>query len=141
MIDTRRGHIPLVMARSGRTGIRIARRLGEILSSRVIPGLVPGTRIGGFALPRLLDSGNAWIKVCSDRASSTGQLWADPVPNLRAFVARYPERRVWGTDWPHPRMKPLPEAGLLLDRFFEWATDAATRQRVLVDNAAKVYGF
>lgn len=93
------------------------------------------------ALLGLLDSGNAWIKVCSYRVSSTGQPWADPAPNVQAFVAGFPERCVWGTDWPHPQMNPRPEAGLLLDQFFEWVPDAATRQRILVDNPAKLYGF
>ncbi len=93
------------------------------------------------ALLGLLDTGRAWIKVCSYRVSSTGQPWADPAPNVRAFVAGYPERCVWGTDWPHPQMNPSPEAGLLLDQFFEWVPDAATRQRILVDNPAKLYGF
>jgi predicted TIM-barrel fold metal-dependent hydrolase len=93
------------------------------------------------ALLGLLDSGRAWIKVCSYRVSSIGQPWDDPAPNVKAFVARYPERCVWGTDWPHPQMNPSPEAGLLLDQFFEWVPDAATRQRILVDNAATLYGF
>jgi len=39
------------------------------------------------------------------------------------------------------QMNPSPEAGLLLDQFFEWVPDAAIRQRILVDNAAKLYGF
>ena len=93
------------------------------------------------ALLGLLDSGHAWIKVCSYRVSSTGQPWSDPAPNVKAFVARYPDRCVWGTDWPHPQMSPSPEAGLLLDQLFEWVPDAATRQCVLVDNPAKLYGF
>ena len=93
------------------------------------------------ALLRLLDSGRAWIKVCSYRVSSTGQPWADPEPNVRAFVSRFPERCVWGTDWPHPQMKPVPEAGLLLDQFFDQVPDAATRQRILVENPARLYGF
>jgi predicted TIM-barrel fold metal-dependent hydrolase len=93
------------------------------------------------ALLGLLDSGNAWIKTCSYRVSSTGQPWADPAPNVKAFVARYPERCIWGTDWPHPQMNPSPEAGLLLDQFFDWVPDTAVRQRILVDNAAKLYGF
>jgi predicted TIM-barrel fold metal-dependent hydrolase len=38
-------------------------------------------------------------------------------------------------------MNPCPEAGLLLDQFFEWVPDAALRQRILVDNPAKLYGF
>jgi len=93
------------------------------------------------ALLGLLDSGNAWIKVCSYRVSSTGHPWADPEPNVKAFVARYPERCVWGTDWPHPQMNPLPEAGLLLDQLFEWVPNPALRQRILVDNPALLYGF
>jgi predicted TIM-barrel fold metal-dependent hydrolase len=93
------------------------------------------------ALLGLLDSGNAWIKVCSYRVSSTGHPWADPAPNVKAFVARYPERCVWGTDWPHPQMNPVPEAGLLLDQLLEWVPDAAIRQRILVDNPATLYGF
>ena len=93
------------------------------------------------ALSGLLDSGNAWIKLCSYRVSSIGHPWADPAPNVKALVTRFPDRCVWGTDWPHPQMKPVPDAGLLLDQFFEWVPDAAVRQRVLVDNPATVYGF
>jgi predicted TIM-barrel fold metal-dependent hydrolase len=93
------------------------------------------------ALLGLLDSGRAWIKVCSYRVSSTGQPWADSAPNVKGFVGRYPERCIWGTDWPHPQMNPSPEAGLLLDQFFEWVPDAPTRQCILVDNPAKLYGF
>jgi predicted TIM-barrel fold metal-dependent hydrolase len=33
------------------------------------------------ALPKLLDSGRAWIKLCSYRASSTGGPWSDVAPN------------------------------------------------------------
>jgi predicted TIM-barrel fold metal-dependent hydrolase len=60
---------------------------------------------------------------------------------VQALVARVPERCVWGTDWPHPQMNPLPEAGLLLDQCFEWVPDSTTRHRILVDNAAKLYRF
>ena len=93
------------------------------------------------ALLKLLDSGRAWIKVCSYRASSSGQPWSDVAPNVKTLIAAAPDRCVWGTDWPHPQMDPVPEAGLLLDQFVEWVPDAAMRQRVLVDNAARLYGF
>ena len=93
------------------------------------------------ALLRLMDSGRAWIKVCHYRASSTGAPFADVAPNVRALVVAAPDRCVWGTDWPHPQMDPLPEAGVLLDQFFEWVPDAAARQKVLVDNPARLYGF
>jgi hypothetical protein len=35
----------------------------------------------------------------------------------------------------------VPEAGLLFDQFVERISDAATRQRILVDNPAKRCGF
>jgi predicted TIM-barrel fold metal-dependent hydrolase len=60
---------------------------------------------------------------------------------VKAFVARYPERCVWGTDWLHTQTDPLPEAGLLLDQFFEWVPDPPLRQGILVDNSARLYGF
>jgi len=93
------------------------------------------------ALLRLLDSGRAWIKVCHYRASSSGHPWADPAANVRALVAAAPERCVWGTDWPHPQMNPVPEAGLLFDQFVAWVPDEALRHRILVDNPARLYGF
>jgi predicted TIM-barrel fold metal-dependent hydrolase len=93
------------------------------------------------ALLRLLDSGRAWIKLCHYRASSTGAPFADMATNVKALVVAAPERCLWGTDWPHPQMNPPPEAGLLLDQFFEWVPGAPERQKVLVDNPARLYGF
>jgi predicted TIM-barrel fold metal-dependent hydrolase len=93
------------------------------------------------ALLRLLDSGRAWVKVCSYRVSAKGQPWDDAGGNVQALVRAAPERCVWGTDWPHPQMDPAPEARLLLDQFMDWVPDAALRQRILVDNAARLYGF
>lgn len=94
------------------------------------------------ALLRLLDSGNAWVKTCSYRASSAGRPWADVAANVRALVAAAPERCVWGTDWPHTHMQgPTPQAGALLDQFFDFVPDSGSRQRILVDNPATLYGF
>jgi predicted TIM-barrel fold metal-dependent hydrolase len=93
------------------------------------------------ALLRLLDSGRAWVKVCSYRVSAKGQPWDDTGANVAALVRAAPERCVWGTDWPHPQMEPTPEAGGQLDLFMEWVPDPALRQRILVDNAAQLYGF
>ena len=93
------------------------------------------------ALLRLLDSGNAWIKVCSYRVSAKGHPWDDSRANVQALVKAAPERCVWGTDWPHPQMAPVPDAGQQLDLFMEWVPDAGLRQRILVDNAALLYGF
>ena len=88
-----------------------------------------------------LDSGRAWIKLASYRASSSWAPWTDVAPNVRALASAAPERCVWGTDWPHPGMDPAPEAGVLFDQFMAWVPDAAVRQRILVDNPARLYGF
>ena len=48
---------------------------------------------------------------------------------------------VWGSDWPHPTEKDKPNDALLFDLLLQWAPDAATRQRILVDNPATLYGF
>jgi len=93
------------------------------------------------ALLRLLDSGRAWVKLASYRASSVGAPWTDVAPNVRALAAAAAERCVWGSDWPHPGMNPEPEAGVLLDQLFEWIPDPAVRRRILVDNPARLYGF
>jgi predicted TIM-barrel fold metal-dependent hydrolase len=92
-------------------------------------------------LLRLLDSGRAWMKLCSYRASSAGAPFADVAANVQALAAAAPERCVWGTDWPHPQMNPAPEAGVLLDQLFEWVPDPGTRQNILVDNPGRLYGF
>ncbi len=93
------------------------------------------------ALLRLLDSGRAWVKLSSYRASSAGVPWSDVAPNVRALAAAAPDRCVWGTDWPHSQMNPRPQAGPLLDQLFDWIPDPAERHTILVDNPARLYGF
>lgn len=91
---------------------------------------------------RLLDTGRAWVKLCGYRASRPP--YDDLAPLARRFLAAAPERCVWGTDWPHTQF-PTPEQmlddGMLLDWLDDWLPDEATRQRVLVDNPAKLYDF
>ena len=61
---------------------------------------------------------------------------------LEALVRANPERLVWGSDWPHPRMdNVMPDAGHLFELFHEWVPDAATRRRILVANPAARHSF
>ena len=50
---------------------------------------------------------------------------------------------VWGSDWPHPTMKDddKPNDAILIDLLAAWAPDETTRNRILVDNPAALYGF
>ena len=50
----------------------------------------------------------------------------------------------WGSDWPHPGVRdpePKPDDPILIDLMLDWAPDEAVRNRILVDNAAKLYDF
>ena len=60
-----------------------------------------------------------------------------------ALVSANPDHLVWGSDWPHPAIpqQHMPNDGALLDRLVDWVPDAALRQRILVDNPARLYGF
>ena len=92
----------------------------------------------------LLDSGRFWVKLSGTyRITSLKQTpYTDVAPFARALVARRPDRVVWGTDWPHPTCQlPMSNDGDLLDMLANWVPDAATRNNILVDNAAKLYGF
>jgi predicted TIM-barrel fold metal-dependent hydrolase len=105
----------------------------------------PGESLDGpafQALLRLLSSGKGWVKLCAYR-SSGGPPYADMAAQARAMIAAAPDRCVWGTDWPHPNLegRAMPDDGMLLDCLTEWAGDAATLRRILVDNPARLYGF
>jgi 2-pyrone-4,6-dicarboxylate lactonase len=110
-------------------------------------GYVPasrGLRTQGFeGLLRLMRDGKAWVKLTGPYRLTAGEL---PYAEVDAFAARLveaaPQRLVWGSDWPHVTMKTaMPNDGALFDVFARWVPDAALRQRILVDNAAQLYGF
>jgi predicted TIM-barrel fold metal-dependent hydrolase len=87
-----------------------------------------------------LQAGTGWVKLSSPYALDQ----ADPFAArdlARALVAAAPERMLWGTNWPHPNATSTPDDAALLDALAEWAPDAATRQRILVENPARLYGF
>jgi predicted TIM-barrel fold metal-dependent hydrolase len=105
-----------------------------------------GEGVAGAActtLRRLIDSGRVWVKLSgTDRVSKQAPPFRDAVELARTIAEHAPERIVWGTDWPHPNIdKYMPDDGQLVDSIAEIAVDAATRQRILVDNPASLFGF
>ena len=82
----------------------------------------------------------AWIKVSGpERISSAGKPFHDAIPFARALIAAAPDRVLWGTDFPHPNVKWMPNDGELVDLFAATVTDDATRRKILVDNPARLY--
>ena len=83
-----------------------------------------------------------WSKVsCPERLSLEGPPhYADVIPFARTLVDRFPNRVLWGTDWPHPNMKShVPDDGHLVDVIPHIATDGAKQKALLIDNPMRLY--
>jgi len=93
-------------------------------------------------LVSLLKNGNMWVKVSGcERASRQASPWKDAIPFARKLVEEFPERTMWGTDWPHPNLKEIPNDGVMVDNLGEIAPSEAQRHSLLVENPARFYGF
>jgi predicted TIM-barrel fold metal-dependent hydrolase len=94
---------------------------------------------------KLIDKGNTWVKISGAYMDTKvgPPTYADSTKLAQAFVKAAPERMVWGSDWPHPTEKAdaKPNDAILVDLLTEWAPDEKTRNRILVDNPATLYGF
>ena len=98
---------------------------------------------------------NVWCKVsCPERLSvagppalrdgrsdgSSGPPYRDVVPFARRLVETFPDRVLWGTDWPHPNLKDhMPDDGRLVDFIPHIATTPALQHRLLVSNPMRLY--
>jgi predicted TIM-barrel fold metal-dependent hydrolase len=83
-----------------------------------------------------------WVKITGpERLTATGAPFADAVPFARALVDNAPDRVIWGTDWPHPNVKYMPNDGLLVDLIPQYAPDEAVRRKLLVTNPEKLFRF
>jgi len=92
---------------------------------------------------------NVWSKVtCPERLSVSGppaldgerNAYRDVVPFARRIVETFPDRVLWGTDWPHPNLKGhMPDDGLLVDFIPHIAVSPELQQMLLVDNPNRLY--
>ncbi|MCE4556579.1 amidohydrolase family protein [Pelomonas cellulosilytica] len=92
---------------------------------------------------------HVWSKVsCPERLSVTGPAalngetaaYRDVVPFARRVVERFPDRVLWGTDWPHPNLKGhMPDDGALVDFIAHIAVTSDLQSRLLVDNPMRLY--
>ncbi|HRJ60858.1 MAG TPA: amidohydrolase family protein [Azospirillaceae bacterium] len=83
-----------------------------------------------------------WSKVtCPERLSVEGPpLYSDVAPFCRALVDRFPDRVLWGTDWPHPNMTThMPDDGGLVDFIPQIATTPEKIKALLIENPMRLY--
>lgn len=92
---------------------------------------------------------HVWSKVtCPERLSMSGppalngeqMAYRDVVPFARTVLELFPDRVLWGTDWPHPNLKNhMPDDGLLVDFIAQIAPKAEQQYKLLVDNPMRLY--
>ena len=94
-------------------------------------------------LLELLRDERCWVKISGDeRLTAHGPPpYDDVVPFAQALIAVAPDRVLWGTDWPHPNVRHMPDDGDLVDLVAEFAPDDALRTRILVRNPETLYDF
>jgi 2-pyrone-4,6-dicarboxylate lactonase len=95
------------------------------------------------------DYENVWCKVTgAERLSVSGppalngekNAYRDVVPFARKVVEEFPDRVLWGTDWPHPNLKDhMPDDGLMVDIIPHIAPAADLQDLLLVDNPTRLY--
>lgn len=88
----------------------------------------------------LLKDERAWVKISGpERVSCAGPPFDDAIPFVRALIEAAPERVLWGSDWPHPNVRWMPNDGELVELFARACDNEALRRRILVDNPTRLY--
>lgn len=94
------------------------------------------------AFRKLLETNDhLWTKItCADRLSKTGAPFDDFVEAVAPLAAQFPDRILWGTDWPHPNMQDnIPDDGAMVDLISRVVPSELGRQKLLVDNPMRLY--
>ena len=94
------------------------------------------------AFRALLDSrcDIAFRATCPDRIDPVGPPWNDFANAVAPLVADYPDRVLWGTDWPHPNMQDsIPDDGALVEMIPRIAPTEELQRKLLIDNPMRLY--
>ena len=108
------------------------------------PDVAKGTDSKEFnLLMKLMENEKFWCKTtCPERLTkiSPEYNYSDVLPFMQKLVTNFPDRVLWGTDWPHPNMKShMPDDGKLVDIIEIFAPDLTTQKKLLVDNPLRLY--
>lgn len=107
------------------------------------PDVTKGTDHPDFQrfIDLLARNDNIWTKVsCPERLTVAGPPYDDVVPFAAKLVETFPDRVLWGTDWPHPNMKShMPDDGQLVDVIPRIAPTEPARRKLLIDNPMRLY--
>ncbi len=96
------------------------------------------------SLLQLVSDDVCWVKLSAAyRLSEKFPDYPDVQPFHEALVRANPDRLVWATDWPHALVdaQVMPDDGKLMDLFTDWTPSAELREKILVHNPQRLYGF
>jgi 2-pyrone-4,6-dicarboxylate lactonase len=83
-----------------------------------------------------------WVKITGlERASAAGPAFHDSIPFAKRLIENSPDRVLWGTDWPHPNVKIMPNDGDIVDLVPLYAPDPAVQRKLLVTNPERLFRF
>lgn len=87
-----------------------------------------------------------WFKAtCPERLDALkeggmGDPWDNFAAAVAPLVADYPDRVIWGTDWPHPNMQDeIADDGHIVDMIPRIAPTAELQEKLLVTNPMRLY--
>lgn len=88
----------------------------------------------------LIGHDGVFIKLsAADRMSLGGSPYRDAIAIARLIFASAPDRCLWGTDFPHPNHRAVPDDGDLVNLIPSIAPDAASQRRLLVETPRRLY--
>jgi predicted TIM-barrel fold metal-dependent hydrolase len=123
-------------------------RCGIMVDQMGLPDASKGVEHPTFqAVLSMVRDGLIWVKLSHPyHGSRQGPPYDDILPFAQALVDANAAQCVWGTNWPHGQKRwrkdwERPQDGKLLDLLVKWVPDEATRNRILVDNPAKLNRF
>jgi D-galactarolactone isomerase len=94
------------------------------------------------ALDRLIGTGRVWLKLSAPYIASPGPApHSELAPFVHDVLDRFPDRLVWGSDWPHVTEVEKPDDAQLLDAWSQWIGRIEDCHRILVANPRALYGF
>ena len=82
-----------------------------------------------------------WVKFTGTYRMSVAPGFADTAPMARALIETVPGRIIWGSDYPHLSFADKVTSTGLFNLLADWAPDAATRRKILVENPQRLFGF
>jgi predicted TIM-barrel fold metal-dependent hydrolase len=131
------------------TDCRVLPEIADRLRTLPVPVVID--HMGGFELNAgvdapgfrcllsLLEKGRAWVKLCAYRNLLGTLDFELGRPFHDAMLSANPDRLIWGSDWPHLRVNPAPDASDLLATFKRWTADEALVNAILVANPSALY--